>query len=54
MAEKIKVFVVNELRDIQTLLQDGLRSGAYLYPFRVRILRVILFDLVMCLVLRHR
>ncbi|KAL1959842.1 hypothetical protein VTO42DRAFT_987 [Malbranchea cinnamomea] len=34
MAEKIKVFIGNELRDIQALLQDGLRSGAYLYPFQ--------------------
>jgi hypothetical protein len=35
MSEKVKVFLINELRDIQALLRNGLRSGAYLYPFRV-------------------
>ena len=33
--EQLRIFIINELRDIKALLQDGLRSGAYLYPFRV-------------------
>ncbi|KMU79132.1 hypothetical protein CISG_07298 [Coccidioides immitis RMSCC 3703] len=34
--DRIKSLALDEIKTIRTLVQDGLRSGAYTYPFQVK------------------
>lgn len=35
MVDRLRAIALDELKTVRTLVQSGIQSGTYLYPFRV-------------------